>query len=125
MNDDNYKKEINKASTIDFEQFLLDFNEATGKIKRVLDAKTKRQIKERLKDGYTLQDILKAAKNCSKDDYHIKNPKFLTPEFITRPDKMQKYIDADIEGNKIINDDNEIREQNYSKYKPKIFTGRN
>jgi hypothetical protein len=36
-------------------------------------------------------DIVNAITNCFNDDYHKENPKYLTLEFISRPDKMQKY----------------------------------
>jgi hypothetical protein len=37
---------------------------------------------------------MNAIKNCSIDKYHIENPKYLTPEFISRPDKIEKYAYA-------------------------------
>lgn len=79
------------------EQAFLDrFNEVTkregNRRFRVLDEKTKKQIRARLKEGYTIDDILTAAKHCFYNKYHQENPHHLTPEFITRPDKLQKYL---------------------------------
>ena len=58
---------------------------------KVVCDKTKRQVNSRLKDGYSKQDIVNAITNCFNDDYHKENPKYLTLEFISRADKMQKY----------------------------------
>ncbi len=76
------------------EDFLKRFNQITGRKFRVLDSKTKRQLKARLKDGFSIEEIFVAVKNCAADDYHQKNTQYLTPEFITRADKLQKYLNA-------------------------------
>jgi uncharacterized phage protein (TIGR02220 family) len=74
------------------EDFILGFNKAAGKKIRVLTAKAKSQVSARLKEGFSLPEIMSAAKNCANDDFHRKNPKYLTPEFITRADKLQMYL---------------------------------
>jgi len=77
---------------IDWNGLLNQFNKITGRQFRVVCAKTKSQFKARLKDGYSKSDILKAIKNCYADPYHVEtNHKYLTLEFISRPDKMEKY----------------------------------
>lgn len=73
-------------------RFLQEFNEATGKKMRVLDKKTRGQLKARITEGYTLEEIITATINCKNDPFHVENPRFLTPEFITRADKLQKYL---------------------------------
>ena len=72
---------------------LLDFfNKVTGKNSKVITDKVKAQINARLKDGYTKDDIAIAIKNCAKDEYHLETGlKYLTLEFITRQDKLEKY----------------------------------
>ena len=82
-------KDINLS--VNWIGLLEQFNLITNKKLRVIDEKTKRQVIARLKDGYTKADLLLAITNCFNDDYHKENPKYLTLEFITRPDKMQKY----------------------------------
>jgi uncharacterized phage protein (TIGR02220 family) len=68
------------------------FNSITGKGTKVVPEKAKTQIKARLKDGYTKDDIVTAIHNCYKDQYHIETGhKYLTLEFISRADKMDKY----------------------------------
>lgn len=79
---------------IDWQLLLQKFNQITGKDARVVPQKAKRQIRARLKEGYSKQQILIAIKNCTKDPYHIENPKYLTLEFISRSDKFEKYVQA-------------------------------
>ena len=77
--------------SVNWDALLLQFNSITGKKMKVVCDKTKRQINSRLKEGYSKQDIVNAITNCFNDDYHKENPKYLTLEFISRADKMQKY----------------------------------
>jgi len=74
--------------------FLSVFRTITGKAVRG-DDKSKRQMKALEKLGHTIADFEKAIKNCYKDEYHVQNRKYLTPEFITRPDKFQKFLFAE------------------------------
>jgi len=84
----------NKTTLIDFDALLVFFNKATGKNLRVISSKSKAQFNARIKEGNSKEDIVRAIVNCSKDPYHIENPKYLTPEFISRPDKFEKYVNA-------------------------------
>lgn len=83
-----------KNLKIDWQLLLQKFNDITGKNARVVPEKAKRQIRARLKEGYSKQQILIAIKNCSEDPYHKEHPKFLTLEFISRSDKFEKYVQA-------------------------------
>jgi len=83
---------INNSNT-DFDFFISDFNTITGKRFRG-DKKSKGQLNARLSEGFTLEEIKTAIENCKSDKYHIENPNYLTPEFITRTDKLQKYLNA-------------------------------
>jgi uncharacterized phage protein (TIGR02220 family) len=82
----------NKKIYIDF---IKSFNSITGKKIRVPDKKFKGQLNARLDEGFTIDEILKAVENCKNDKYHMENPKYLTPEFITRADKLQKFLNSD------------------------------
>lgn len=94
------------------------------------DSKSKRQLAARLKDGYTNLDIKKAIVNASKESFHIESKfKHLTPEFFTRADKLDKFINAGdgvpvIEKKEItpidVNEhfDTKISDDNYGDYKP-------
>lgn len=79
---------------INFDSLLQWFNHITGKQLKTIGDKAKRQFRARLKDGYTKSDITKAIKNCFDDEFHKANPKYLTPEFISRPDKFEKYVNS-------------------------------
>ena len=78
---------------INSSKLLSVFNSILGKQTRVVNAKTKSQIKDRLKEGYTKEDIVKAITNASKDPHHIdSNYKYLTLEFLTKPDKLDRFV---------------------------------
>ena len=79
---------------IDYNGFLLLFNTATGKNFRVINSKTRKQLEKALKEGYTKEDIRRAISNCAKDPFHIEHPQYLTPEFISRIEKLEKYANA-------------------------------
>lgn len=81
------KKEYNTQ----FEDFISLFNSITGKKFRQTD-KVKRQYDARVKEGFTKDDFETAITNCKKDKFHIENPGYLTPEFITRADKLERYL---------------------------------
>ena len=91
-----YKEPIDKASTkVDFDKLLIAFNQITNKNCKVVNSKTRAQLKARLKDGYTKQNIKDAIINCYNDKHHKEsNHKYLTLEFITRPDKLERYSQA-------------------------------
>lgn len=78
--------------SVNWDALVEQFNEITGKKTRVVNTKTKRQFKDRLKEGYTKEDFVNAITNCSKDPFQKDNGlKYLTLEFISRADKLEKY----------------------------------
>ena len=82
---------INNNLSVDWVALLKFFNDVTGRNFKVVTPKAKKQIKDRLKEGYIKSDIINAINNCFYDKYHQENPHFLTLEFISRSDKMEKY----------------------------------
>jgi uncharacterized phage protein (TIGR02220 family) len=82
---------INNNLSVDWVALLKFFNDVTGRNFKVVTHKAKKQIKDRLKEGYIKSDIINAVNNCFLDKYHQENPHFLTLEFISRSDKMEKY----------------------------------
>lgn len=69
------------------------FNSILGKKARVVPEKAQKQLKARLKEGYTKEDIVNALRNAAKDQHHLDtNYKYLTLEFITRPDKLERFV---------------------------------
>jgi uncharacterized phage protein (TIGR02220 family) len=85
-------KDINPNLSVDWEKLKNNFNQLTGKKTKVVSTKVKSQINARLKEGYTKQDLWDAIVNCFNDPYHKENPKYLTLEFISRSDKIEKYF---------------------------------
>ena len=78
---------------IDSSKLLSVFNSILGKKARVVPEKAQKQLKARFKEGYTKEDIVNALRNASKDKHHLDtNYKYLTLEFITRPDKLERFV---------------------------------
>ena len=96
---ENKIKEDNKEilNPINWDILLSYFNKATKKKSRSIPEKVKKAFLARLKEGYTKEDISLAIRNCYNDSYHIETKhKYLTLEFISRADKMDKF--CNIEG---------------------------
>jgi uncharacterized phage protein (TIGR02220 family) len=89
------EKEKEQYVGIDWDRLREKFNIITNKKSKVVPKKAKDQILARLKDGYTKEDIITAIENCFKDQFHIdNNHKHLTLEFISRPDKLERYVNT-------------------------------
>ena len=88
-------KERKNIKTIDnniYISFLKHFNETIGRNFRGC-AKSKRNFYARIKQGYTIKDFQKAVVSAKADKFHVDNDyKYITPEFITRQDKLDRYI---------------------------------
>jgi uncharacterized phage protein (TIGR02220 family) len=84
---------INKEDINMYSSFLNLFNSLTERNFKGTD-RDKRQFNARIKEGFTIDDFEKAILACLNDKYHKENPQYLTPEFITRADKLQKYLNA-------------------------------
>lgn len=77
---------------IDFDKLLQFINQATGRNFKVINKAVKGKYIARLKEGYTKDQIIKAVVNACKDKNHIENGfKYLTPEFFSRPDKIEMH----------------------------------
>jgi uncharacterized phage protein (TIGR02220 family) len=86
------KSILEKQPKVDWDALLLAFNNLTKRKFKLIPDKAKNQILARLKDGYDKADLWNAIENCYNDEYHKEtNHKYLTLEFISRPDKMEKY----------------------------------
>ena len=86
--------ELEPQSVVDTpDRFLKLFNKVTNRTFRALDHKTLRQLKSLISHGYSFNDIELAIKNAMEDKFHKEEKyKHLTPEFITRLDKFQKFL---------------------------------
>lgn len=86
-----YTKKDNTKKEYSYVDFIASFNELTKKGCRG-DKKSRGQFNARIKDGYTQGDIQSAIEAAVKDKYHIETGyQYLTPEFITRPDKLERF----------------------------------
>lgn len=84
-----------KGSQIDFDKLLQLINHCTGKNLRVINGKTKKTFIDRLKEGYSKEDISRTIKNASKDSFHVENNfKWLTPEYFSRAATIDKFSSA-------------------------------
>lgn len=76
--------------------FVDKFN-SIKKSKYKANAKLCKALTERLKT-YKSSEILKALSNAMKDDFHIKTKlRHITPEFILREDKLEKFLNQEFE----------------------------
>jgi uncharacterized phage protein (TIGR02220 family) len=79
---------------IDFDALLVFFNKTTGRKFRGISTKAKKGFNNIIKQGYTKKDIRDAIVNCFNSEYHQENRQYLTPEFISRMEKFEKYFDS-------------------------------
>ena len=85
-----------------FDSFIDWFNDkmfevkgVKGRYKVLKTIQTK--FEARVKEGYNSEDFKKAFDNIVSDQYHKDNEyKYLTPEFLTRSDKLEKYCNIDV-----------------------------
>ena len=81
-----------KAEKIDFEKLKDFINQKTGRGFKLVNKQVQGKYLARLKEGYSKQDILDAVSNAVKSDYHKENNfKYLTPEFFSRSETLDKY----------------------------------
>ena len=77
---------------IDFEKLLSFLNSKTGRNFKVINERTEKKYYARLKEGYTNTDIANAIINAVNSDYHKgENFTYLTPEFFSRSETLDKY----------------------------------
>lgn len=77
---------------IDFIKLLKFINQKTGRNFRTINQKVKKKYKARLKEGYTNKDIANSILNaCNAKNHKENNYTYLTPEFFSRSDILDKY----------------------------------
>lgn len=86
------------SDSVDFNKFIAWFNSAktiNGKPAQYkLTDKVKGKLKKAIKN-YSSAQIAIVLKNVMKDNYHVEtNFKYVTPEFITRDDIIEKYLNV-------------------------------
>ena len=92
VNDNVNVNVIKKDKYIDFDLLIKFYNETFGREIRVVNAKAKKQIAARIKEGYTKEDLMRALLNAKEDSYHIETKyKYITLEFVSRSDKFERF----------------------------------
>lgn len=92
INNNKINNIITPVKTGEYEIFIETFNRITNRKFTVRDRKARTQFLMRLKEGWKIEEIENAIRNCMNDTFHKENNyKYLTPEFITRSDKLEKY----------------------------------
>lgn len=86
-------KEVKKSTAeIDWDKLRAYFNKVFKKSARIISDDAKKKFRQRLKDGYTKDDIQKVIDNCSNDNHHKDNDyKYVTFEFLSRPAIFERY----------------------------------
>ncbi len=86
---------------IDFEKLKDFINQKTGRDFKLVNKQVQGKYLARLKEGYSKQDILDAVSNAVKNDYHKENNfKYLTLEFFSRSETLDKYSNTKKESEK-------------------------
>lgn len=87
---------VSDKETINYDRIFNSFKELTGKKIISFSDKCKGQLRQRLKEGFTYEDIESAIKNCKNNEWHSKpeNSHYLTLEFILRSGSIEKYKSA-------------------------------
>lgn len=77
-----------------FKVFLSQLNQTWSRQFKPVE-KYKLKFQAAINNGYTVEEIITAAGAAKKDKHHIENNfKWLTPEFICRPDKIDIFLQA-------------------------------
>jgi hypothetical protein len=86
------------------EEFITRFNNMRNAYRKskglrskplTISKKTNTQLKSMNKAGVKVSDLIRASMNAYKSKYHDDtNGKFIMPEFITRQDKYNMYVDS-------------------------------
>lgn len=85
-----------KLPKVNYAQFIDLLNKLTNRKFKTTDKKGKRQFEYLISEGYTLEDFERVINNAYNDDYHIQSKfMYLTPEFLTRADKFERYLNIE------------------------------
>jgi uncharacterized phage protein (TIGR02220 family) len=96
------KNNKNNKEEIDYLALLEYMNNTFSRKFKMISDNVKKKYQARLKDGYTLDDILTAINNCKKNKFHIENNfQYCTPEFFSKSTTLEKYSDVTIQEKKV------------------------
>lgn len=83
-----------KKEDFSYKKFIDMFNELKNSRYGYADKKAQGQFNQLLKAGVTEEMFKHAISNAKSDRYLIENPKYLTPEYITRVSQFEKWVNA-------------------------------
>lgn len=90
--ENSFGKKVADEKKLDYKKLMDYFNVVFKKQTRVVSTDAKKNIVQRLKDGYTKDDIRVVIDNASNDNHHIEsNYKYITLEFLSRPKIFERY----------------------------------
>jgi uncharacterized phage protein (TIGR02220 family) len=91
------KKNLNGEQSKDsYARFIDFFNEVSGRNFGYLDKKARKQYEHLVKNGVKREEFETVIRNAYADPFHKENNyKHLTPEFLTRTDKFDKFAHSD------------------------------
>lgn len=91
-----------KKEEIDYFYLLEYLNKTFDRKFKIISEDVKKKYQARLKDGYTIDDIITAINNCKKNKFHIENNfQYCTPEFFSKSTTLEKYSDVTIQEKKV------------------------
>jgi len=94
VNDNDIK---DKSFKIDFNYLLNFYNQTFEKKCTVVSAKVQNAFKARIKEKYTIENILKSIENVKKDNFHVGNSfLYATLEYFSRSATIDKYAFSEI-----------------------------
>lgn len=100
-NNTSYKKGDNKLVENQGLELRDKFNKEHGTAFRILSPKTLKQLAALIESGYSMDNVIEASTELKKEKWlEERNFKELNLEYITRPDKMEKYYNQYIGGQK-------------------------
>jgi len=88
------QKPKTKKENFSYESFVDIFNEIKNSRYGYADKKAKGQFDILIRAGVTEDLFRHAIINARSDKYLIENPKYLTPEYITRVSQFEKWVNA-------------------------------
>ena len=91
---DKKEEEGYKEKNINVDLYVSRFNQIKGSKYKPND-KVLRQFNARIKEGYTVEQMIEALSMAMREKYHKETQfKYLTPEFFTRSDKIEMYSNS-------------------------------
>lgn len=88
----NTNNNTNDKVSLDFLKLKIYFNQVYKKNTRVVSKEAKTNINQRIKEGYSKEDVQKVIDNASNDKHHIESDfKYITLEFLSRPKIFERY----------------------------------